>query len=203
MIFYGSRASRIKEGQINNVTCPGCDNSTSMNYAIFGKYAHVYWIPLFPVGKEKILECNFCNRTYDLKELPEQIQHKFELEKQGAGYPIWYFSGLAIIAGIIALVSYNSSKHDEDVINYINEPQVGDMYSIEGSEDGYYTSMKVDRVTQDSVFVIYNDYEIDSKYSKSKLNAASNFSGETTDGFSREELQILFDEKAIYDVNRD
>lgn len=40
MIFYGTNSSRLKDGQLPNVTCPNCKNQTSMTYTVFGKYAN-------------------------------------------------------------------------------------------------------------------------------------------------------------------
>jgi len=33
--------------------------------SIFGRYAHIMWIPFFPVGKTQVAECTRCKRTYD------------------------------------------------------------------------------------------------------------------------------------------
>ncbi|WP_397363484.1 hypothetical protein [Olleya sp. R77988] len=202
MVFYGSKASKLKEGQLINVDCPNCEEGRSMRYGIYGKYAYIYWIPLFPIGKENILECNNCKRTYDLKELPDHIQQKFEIEKSGADYPIWYFSGLAVIAAIIAIAFYLSKKDAENDKLYIEAPLAGDVYSIETSQKGYYTTMKVTDVTTDSIFVIYNDYEIDRKSKIYKIDKFENYTTET-DRYSREEIKSLFEKEFIYEVDRD
>lgn len=200
MIFYGRNSSRLKDGQIHNVTCPNCQNSTTMSYSIFGKYAHLYWIPTFPMGKENILECNHCKQTYKLKELPDQVKQKFELEKHN-GYPFWYFSGLIAIACLIALISYWSKQDDENNKVYIESPQYGDVYSIKSDKDGYYTSLKITQVKNDSVFVIFNDYEIDRRSKIYKIDKDKNYTMEP-EGFTKSELKNLFEEGIIYDIDR-
>ena len=107
MIFYGTRAKNIHNGQIKNVKCPHCENETSMTYSIYGKYAHVYWIPFFPIGNVGVTECNSCKRTYEIKELPENIKMKYhnEKEKDGVKTPIWFFSGLFIVAILVLYFS--------------------------------------------------------------------------------------------------
>lgn len=201
MVFFGSRASRIKDGRINNVTCPSCETQTSMAYAIFGKYAHIYWIPTFPVGKENVLECDHCKKTFTLKELPEQIKHKFNLEKQGSGFPIWYFSGIAIIASIIAIGAYVSKQDDADDINYINSPQIGDVYSIDNGENSY-SAMKVYEVTADSVYVLLNDYEIDKKNAIDEIDKTEYYTTEKY-SFSSKDILNMFNEETIFEVDRD
>lgn len=202
MIFYGSNSSRIKDGQINNVICPNCDTNTSMTYAIFGKYAYIYWVPLFPMGKENILECNNCHKTYNLNELSDTIKTKFEFEKQGAGIPIWYFSGIGVIALLIGLISYNSAQNSADNELYIQEPIIGDVYSLNIEGSSFYTTMKVSEVSADSVSVIYNDYEIDQKSGIDRIDKEKNYT-DALDKYSKEELVFYFDEGFIYDIERD
>lgn len=201
MVFFGTRASRIKDGRISNVTCPSCETQSSMTYAVFGKYAHIYWIPTFPVGKETVLECNHCKKTYALNELPEQIQNKFNLEKQGAGFPIWFFSGLAIIASIIAIVFFISKQDDASDIEYIKSPIIGDIYSVDNGESSY-SSMKVYEVTPDSVFVILNDYEIDKKSAIHEIDKDEYYTTEKY-SFASEDILIMFNEETIFEVDRD
>lgn len=200
MIFYGRRASTLKHGQIHNVTCPNCQNSTSMHYSIFGKYAHIYWIPTFPMGKENILECNHCKQTYKLKELPDQIKQKFELEKH-SGVPIWHFTGLIIIACFIGLLTYNSHKDDLNKQAYSEHPEVGDVFSIKSETEGRFTCFKVHKVTGDSLFVVFNDYEIDKKYSIDEIDNYSNYTSEP-EGYKISEIKALFDDGIIYDIDR-
>lgn len=200
MIFYGTNSSRLKDGQLHNVTCPNCENQTSMTYGVFGKYFYLYWIPVFPLGKTNILECNSCKKTFKLKELPEQIKHKFEAEKH-TGVPIWHFSGLAIILCIAAYFSYSSSIHKEEEAIYVKEPAIGDVYSIETETAGHYTSMRVTGVSLDSVFVLYNNYEIDKRSGIDQIDVNENYTN-ANDGYTKAEIINLYDEKIIYNIER-
>ena len=202
MIFYGRKASRLKDGQLRNVTCPSCDTNTTMTYSIFGKYAHIYWIPTFPMGKENIIECDNCKQTFKVKELPEQIKNKFKLENQDVKTPFWNFSGLAIIACLIASIMYFAKQDDLNAVKYIESPQFGDVYTIDGSESDYSSAMKVIEVTKDSVVVIYNNYETDS-YSISEINKPENYDTKQAYGFSLEQIKTMFDTKDISAVKRD
>lgn len=202
MIFYGSKASRLKDGRINNVTCPSCENQTSMTYAIFGKYGHIYWIPLFPMEKETVIECNHCKKTYKTKELPEAIKQKMISEKQGVRTPFWNYSGLLIIAALIIFGMYNGAKQKENETLYLENPQAGDVYSTKTEDYDHYSSMKVIKVTTDSVYVVYNDYEIDKKSSINKIDKDENYTTEY-DHFSKEEISTLYTENMIYAIDRD
>jgi len=204
MIFYGTRGTKIKEGQINNVVCPNCDNLTSMSYGIYGRYAHLYWIPTFPIGKKTIIECNSCKKTYNVANLPQAIKTKFEFEKQGARTPIWYFSGVIVIVCIIGLISYSVAQDNVENSEQIANPLEGDVYRLQ-MDGSYYSTMKVIKVTVDSVFVVYNDYETDQKSGISTIDVEKNYSEspESADSYTKEELQFYFEEGTIYDVDRD
>lgn len=202
MVFYGTRATTLKQGQINNVTCPNCNAITSMSYAIFGKYAHIYWIPSIPLGKENVIECNSCKKTYKLNSLPDGIKKKFEFEKQGARIPIWYFSGLAIILTIIALITYSSFRDKENAAIYVQDPQVGDVYSLDYLGNGFYTTMKVTSISGDTIIVVYNDYETDRKSQISRIDISKNYTT-SIDTLTKSDIQFYFREGSIFDADRD
>jgi hypothetical protein len=202
MIFYGTSASRLKDGRLSNVSCPNCEEQTSFNYSVFGKYAYIYWIPLFPLGKTNVLECNNCKQTYKLKELPEQIKHKFQLEKH-KGIPLKHFSGLAIIFAIVAWFKYSSAQDDALDKDYITEPQVGDLYSAKGSAFNSFTTMKVSKVTADSVYVFYNDYLTDKKSGISEIDVERNYNFTNREGFTRQELIRMHETRDIFEIDRD
>jgi hypothetical protein len=172
-----------------------------MNYSVFGKYAYIYWIPIFPAGKENVLECNNCKRTYKLKELPEQIKHKFEIEKH-KGIPLKHFTGIGIIILVLAWLSYTNSKDKENETLYIKNPLVGDVYSTKSDISGYYSTAKVVEVTKDSIYLMHNSFDIDQKYSTNEIDKAVNYDSENTEGFTLEEIKLLYKDETIYEIDR-
>lgn len=203
MIFYGTRSSSIKNGVIRNVTCPHCQTNTGMNYTVFGKYAHLYWIPFFPIGKQQILECNHCKATYELKNLPEAIRQKFhkEQEQNPAKTPIAHFSFSIIIGLIIVFAFFSGLKTDSDSKDYSENPKVGDVF-FETTNSGKYSTSRVIKVTKDSVFVLVNNMEIEKKSSVDKINIDSNFTT-AKDGYTRKEIIDFYkDGKTIYKIER-
>ncbi|NOY47616.1 MAG: hypothetical protein GXO84_05380, partial [Chlorobi bacterium] len=103
-----------------------------MTYSLFGEYAHIYWIPLFPLGRKNIVECNSCKRVFKIIELPESIKQKVRRERENAKTPLWYYSGLVIFIIGISYGAWTSGKNKEDNSAYIKTPKIGDVYSIEG-----------------------------------------------------------------------
>jgi hypothetical protein len=176
MIFYGTRASNISNGQIINVECPHCQANTSMIYSVFGKYTHIYWIPLFPVSKITIAECNSCKKTFEYKELPETIKTKFvrEKEKSPVSFPVWMFSGCFIILALVGYGFYDSYQTDINEADYIKNPKVGDVYYYK-LENGHFTTLRVDKTNRTEVYITINDYEIDLESDINSIDVAKNY----------------------------
>ena len=188
MVFYGTRSKNIHNGQLRNVKCPNCENETSMTYSIFGKYAHVYWIPFFPIGKVGVAECNTCKRTYEIKELPENIKTKYEreTEKSGVKTPVWFFSGLFIIAGLVVFGYFMSKQTTANELTYLEQPQVGDVYEF-NTDTGYYSTMKLESIKGDSLFFFVNEMETNKKSGISDIDKASNY--KAIYGYSKVEIK--------------
>ncbi len=203
MIFYGTNASRLKEGVLNNVTCPACGEITSMNYTVFGRYAYLYWIPVFPLGKTTVLECNSCKTTFKLEELPQQIQQNFEIERH-CGIPLKHFAGLFIILAFVSWALYANAKDKENEAIYLDAPKVGDIYHMEGSSSSYYTSAKVIAIENDSVFIVANDFETNKRSGVSDINKDSNYNqDENTYGSTIADIKQLYTDEVIYKIERD
>lgn len=202
MVFYGTKASDLKNGQLINVDCPTCETNSSFNYSVFGKYAHIYWIPIFPFKKITITECNSCKKTFELKELPESIQTKLqrEKEKNPVKFPIWMFSGLFVIAALVGFGVYKSNETEKNEAQYIKSPKVGDVYSIKIS-DAHFTSARVDKVTKDSVYLTDNDYETDKSTGIDDIDVAKNYTTEK-ETLSYKDIQDAYKKEKIFAITR-
>lgn len=111
LIFFGSRSTKIKEGRLTKspITCSHCDVQNTFRYTVFGGYFHVFFIPMFPLGKTTIIECSHCKKTYsENDELPIDIQNAIERQNEAdpPKRPLWHGCGCLVIFGpiIISLV---------------------------------------------------------------------------------------------------
>lgn len=199
MVFYGTNSSNIKTGKIRNVSCPNCEKNTEMNYTIFGKYFHLYWIPFFPIGRVNIIECNNCKATYDLKDVDATIINKFQQEqdRNPTKTPIKLFSGLFLIVAIgIGIYGYDLQE-DNNSANYAKNPKVGDVYFYEIPDmKGHYTTMKLSKITKDSIFCMGNNMEIDLKSDIDKILDDKNYT--YPDKYSRKELLDLNKDLSVF-----
>ncbi len=202
MIFYGTKASNLKNGQIINIDCPSCETNATFKYSVFGKYAHIYWIPLFPISKITVAECNSCKKTYEFKELSESIKTKFQREKEKSPvkFPVWMFSGLFVIAALVGFSVYTSNETDKNEAEFVKNPKVGDVYSIKVS-DAHFTCARVDKIDTDSVYLTDNDYETDQSTGIDDIDVTKNYTTEK-EVLTKKEIQDAFKKEKIFAITR-
>jgi zinc-ribbon family len=204
MIFYGTRSSNIKNGEIRNVTCPHCQANVSMNYNVFGKYAHIYWIPFFPMGKTNIVECRSCKASYDVATVDQSIKDKFkkEQEQNPTKTPLTHFSLLFLFGIGILFAVYFGLKGESDTKEFAKNPKVGDVF-YEALANGHFSTSKISKITKDSIYVLQNNKESIKKKDVSKQSAEeANFTMEWA--FSKKKYNELATKgDTIYKILRD
>ncbi len=103
-MVYGTRAKHLGSFQVRDIPCPYCEQTETQQMSFFGRYAHIMWIPLFPIGKTPVAECTHCKRTYRKAEFSERLRLIAGELGQRVKSPRWMWAGLMII-GAIFLVS--------------------------------------------------------------------------------------------------
>lgn len=200
MIFYGTKGAHLKSKKINGVKCGHCGEQLSHTISVYGKYFYIYWIPIFPLGKKVISECDHCKATSDRKEMSEPLKLAADNVKREVKTPITYWIGSLIIAGLIAFGVYASSQHKKDLVTFINAPAANDIIEYKSSDDGYST-LKITKVTADSVYVVANTMEISRKSKLYKIDKEENYDAERF-SLSLADYKAKFDSKDFLDVER-
>ena len=201
MIIYGSRNIQLAKETITD-KCPNCGTQNSVELNVFQKYAHVFWIPFFPMGKTAVSQCNHCRQILKNKEMPEAFKSNYEVLKAQNKTPLWTFAGLAILVTLISWGVINDKQNDEKNAKLILAPKSGDVFEIKTPENQY-TLYKVDRVNGDTAFVRLHQYE-SNKISgltdlKQKGDAAYT---EETMPYSLSELKEMLNKGEIRDIER-
>lgn len=203
MIFYGTKGTNIRNGQIINTPCPNCNSNATMNYSYFAKYAHIYMIPFFPYTKLLFVECNNCKKTFSEKELSKDMETKLirENEKNGSvKFPLWTFSGAVIVLLLSGFGIYQSKVDDDNEAKYIKDPKKGDVYFMK-LKNGFFTTLRIDEVKKDSLYVTYNNYETDLESGIDKINIDENYKNEKY-VCDRKVIEDLFKKDTIYTIER-
>ena len=96
MIVFGTRAAHIKSVLSKQAVCPNCNEKGSIIISVFRKHAHIFWIPMFPIGKRGISQCQNCKNVLSTKEMPDSIRNKYKASRRKQRTPygsflVWHY----------------------------------------------------------------------------------------------------------------
>ncbi|MBL4670246.1 MAG: zinc-ribbon domain-containing protein [Flavobacteriales bacterium] len=106
MVIIGYRSTLIGETTLSFTTCEECGTKNSYTVFTYGRYFHVFWIPLFPIGKTYLAECSHCKKAYSKERLfTKEVREAFHTERVRTPVkrPFWHSIGSLMILGIIGL----------------------------------------------------------------------------------------------------
>ncbi|KUG08319.1 hypothetical protein [Solirubrum puertoriconensis] len=201
MIIYGSNSSHLLTEPVPNAECHSCGSPDALHISVLGRYAHIYWVPLFPFGKTGGSHCGHCQQALPANELPLQLRPHYEAAKARARVPKWHFAGLALLALIIAgsfLTDYLDHRDDQQLLEH---PRVGDLYHVKTDEPGYYTLLKVVEVNGNSLRLQQNTYQTNRQSEVANLDKRENYDDEPFD-LTQYDLQIMQHQNKLVDVVR-
>ncbi len=201
MIIFGSRATHLKSEQLRNAVCPHCENRGHMTASVYGRHAHVFWIPFFPMGNTGVLECQHCHKGFKPKDLPEKARLEYKNFRGTVRTPIWKFSGLGLVALLITWGFYSNKMTEEKVKELVENPMMFDTYTFK-TEANYYSTFRVLEVFKDSIYVNYNDYETDKKSGLRKIDIDQNYQGDIF-VLTNDDLKAMHESGKIEDIERD
>lgn len=201
MIIYGSNASLIANSKPTHIQCPQCQEHGTVEFEILSRYAHVFWIPFFPIGKKGVAVCSNCNFNPGKKEMNKAYSDEITNLKSISRPPIWHFTGLAVLLLAIVTGVYAVEQEKKSEVKLLQSIATGDIYEFK-SEDGNFSSMKVNRVTTDSVYMLYNLYSINKRNHVYEINIDSNFTKEEF-AYSKQEIVDLYETGEFIHIKRD
>ena len=102
MIIFGTKGAHVRTEPLPGATCPTCTAPETLQLSVFSRYAHIYWIPLFPFSKPTLAQCTQCLSTWEQQHMPLEVRGAAQQLKEGVAAPIWHWAGLAIIGLFVA-----------------------------------------------------------------------------------------------------
>ena len=199
MIVYGTRAVLQKTEYIYD-PCPNCRAANSIQMNVYQRYAHVFWIPFFPIGKTGVSVCESCKQVLQLKQMPESLKPAYDGVKSNTRIPIWTFIGAFLIAGGIVAGVISENQKAEKVSKLILAPKKNDIFEIKLKDDQY-TLYKVQKVERDTVYFVANKFVSDQESGISNL-ATKDYDETTTYGVSIRKLVAMNKNNEILDIDR-
>lgn len=198
MVLIGTRDSNVKNGKVLNEKCPKCETENALHFSIYRRYTHLTLIPLFPVGKYVNIQCSNCEDTFEYEDLPESIQEKLKNEKIESS--IWMFTGSTVLALFIIFTINNYIQKKDKTSVLIKNPIKGDVYNLKFS-NGYYSSMRIDKVTIDSIYTTHNNFNAYLPYEVDDIDKPENYSDRKI-YYSKKDIIKLYQEDEIIEIKR-
>jgi hypothetical protein len=201
MIIYGHKATKTGHQSLFGTKCSSCGTKDEMEMYTFSRYFHLFWIPVFPYRKEAVTQCNHCKQVLNKKQFPADLLSQYEEMKINIKTPYWQFIGLGLLAVLIISITFSIKEDNKRDIAYLNAPKAGDIYEIKLNSSSY-TLYKVQDVTPDSVYVMFNKFEVNkqSGLNKAEMNGASSFTEEESMAIARKTLLGLKEKGEIESV---
>ena len=200
MIIYGTGSKHLKTEQPKGTSCPLCKADDSILMSVFSRHAHIFWIPLFPIGKVVGSQCQNCQEVLDNKNVSSQIKDTYKELKKDTTIPIWQFVGLFLILIGVAFFSYSSYQNEQNKLAYLATPQKEDIYTHE-IKAGDYTTFKIVEVSEDSIFVSMNEYGVNLPSGVASIEKEENYS-EIVYGMAKKDVLKMNQEGEIYEIER-
>lgn len=204
MIFFGSNKTEIAAGELAGVICVNCGSVGTVEAHIYSKYAHVYWIPVFPIGKWGLTSCSFCKQAFEASEAPASYHEAYLAVKDRAKVPLKHYAGLILLGILIVWGVFARKMKSEEDSKFLDAPQAGDVYQLK-TNSGNYTLLKIARVTPDTTFFFVNRYEVNkiSGLNKSDVQSKESFMLDSEVGIDKAHLRSWLATDTILAINRD
>ncbi|WP_299214112.1 hypothetical protein [uncultured Dokdonia sp.] len=172
-----------------------------MAFSYFSSHFHVFWIPVFPYTRKGFSSCTNCGEELKPKRMPEHIRRAYKETKKDTKLPIWQFSGLILVTVLIGFLIYQSKADDATYAEYMTSPRSGDVYRYKLGYDEYST-LKIAEITEDSIYLIPNEYVTNKRSGISEIDTDANY-GQLMYGYSRDEIERMFKDEEIYQIDRE
>lgn len=200
MIVYGYHATHLSTTAVPT-PCPGCGAPDALRLRVFGRYAHVYWLPLLPLGKAGAVQCTECQLVLRAPELPRPLRAELRELKARTRTPLRHCLGLLLL-GAAVLGSFGAGVWQQvQDRERLAHPHIGDLYQVRSEAPGYYTLMRVMAVNGNSVRLQQNNYETDREAEIEQLDLPENYDAEPFD-LTQLDLQIMKQQEQLVAVQR-
>lgn len=197
MIIFGTRNKAIAQETFQG-KCIHCGQPATVQLVVVQRYAHVFWIPFFPIGKKGVSICSHCKQTLTVKEFSDEYREFYNQVKQNRRPPIYMYSGLILLGLLIVAAIISGKKHQAALRKKIANPTVGQVYFIREAYDRY-TLYKVVETSKDSVYVLFHMMETNKERGLSKLKTQDIYDNEKQ-AYSTGQLESMYDKGKLVDI---
>lgn len=201
MIIFGIRSGSFKPAAVPAASCGYCHSTATVHLYFARRYFHIFWIPVFPVGKTGMSECTHCKQSLRQVQMSPTMQNSYNDASRKVKTSPKYFAGLIIICLFVGAATIAAFVGRSNSEAYIQSPKTGDVYEI--NDNGVYTLYRVQAVTADSVSLNPHEYEATSrkKFRALKRDYPESYAEEVF-SLSKQSLKQMFGARQINHVSR-
>lgn len=98
IFFFGTRSSTLLTEKLADTSCTYCKEQDTIFITVTSSYFHIFWIPIFPIGKKYYSHCVHCKQTLTSNQMPVTYKDGLAEISQKVKTPVWQFIGLMLIA---------------------------------------------------------------------------------------------------------
>jgi len=81
ILFFGTRHGKQKTIRLVNATCSYCEQRGTLTAVLQSNYFHLFWIKLFKISTNRMMECNHCKRAFYENEFTEEMKYELSNTK--------------------------------------------------------------------------------------------------------------------------
>ncbi len=154
---FGWHILKLKTKRPSDLSCYNCSKTGETNVTKYVKFVHFMYVPLFPYWIINEFECVRCRSVIDYDEMGTELKpifHKYRSIKP----PIWSFSGLIIIMGLI-IYGFIPNIPDKEVLVARIQKAEKDRVIDYKTEEGEYSSFKICGSDEEKLFIVYHQFQ--------------------------------------------
>ena len=131
-----------------------------MTFIAYQRYAHIYWIPFFPLNKLVFLKCPKCQHSVERKDMTLDQKAAISSQLVKARTPVWTFSAVAVLALIVggAMATEHVTKNRS--LAYQKDPRPGDLAVLYGRTDAEhpFLVLRVNKIEGDAMDLSFSNF---------------------------------------------
>jgi hypothetical protein len=133
MIIFGTRGKTIAGSNRRGIACSACGQEEHAAYGNL-RYFHLFFIPMFPIRREPVLQCRHCRKTLVGGEIPEpargEIVRQVFTGKRTA--PMFIGTAIAVVLALFIVVVGGGESRKQ--VEYLRNPLPGDYYVVKAAD---------------------------------------------------------------------
>jgi len=157
VIIFGVRGRTIAGPTRQGSACPVCGRDQHATYGNL-RYFHLFFVPMFPILREPVVQCLHCKKTRVGSEIPDPWRGEIKREVFTGKRTASAFAGMILIALLALFVIVVGGRGSRREALYLSNPAPGDYYVAKAADLGAapdpahpYTILRVEAVSGDHI----------------------------------------------------